>query len=139
MNKKLKISFTVLSALAILLIAAIASGALRIGGDETTLASARSFALGYLANPDKQTFPIFGETKLLVPCLEPRIENEFVSHGKARYDFKVTCANQKVGYLFVSMREPSVSFIGVSSESPVLANRKAQGKTMTPSGKSDKP
>ena len=109
-----------------LLIAAIASGVIQIGGDEATLASARGFALGYLSNPDKQSFPIYGENSLLIPCPEPRIENEFISHGKLVYDFKVTCANQKVGYLWVSMRgsSSSISFIGISSQSPIVSEIK---------------
>ena len=128
-----KIIFGVFLAIVAALIVAIASGVIRIGGDETTLASARGFALGYLANPDKQTFPIYGENNLLVPCPEPRIENEFISHGKLVYDFKVTCANQKVGYLWVSMRgsSSSISFIGVSSQSPIVRNQSGQAFAVT--------
>ena len=65
-------------------IAAFASGTIQIGGDEKTLIAARNSARGYLANPDKQSFPIYGESNLLVPCPEPRIENEFVSHAMLR-------------------------------------------------------
>ena len=110
------------------LIGAIATGAIQIGGNEKTLVAARNFARGYLANPDKQSFPIYGERNLLVPCPEPRVENEFISHGKLRYDFKVTYANQKVGYLFVSMRRNLIDFIAVSTESPILDNRQRNDK-----------
>lgn len=120
MNKKQRISIGVLSVIAAALIVAVASGAIQVGGDEKTQVAARNFAREYLANPDKQTFPIYGESTLLVPCPEPRIDNEFVSHGKLRYDFKVTCANQKIGYLFVSMKGNLVAFIGVSSNSPLI-------------------
>ena len=120
MNKKQRISIGVLSTIAATLVVAFASGAIQIGGDKETLVVARKFARDYLANPDKQAFPIYGESKLLVPCLEPRIENEFVSHGKLRYDFKVTCANEKIGYLFVSMKGNPVAYIGVSRESPIV-------------------
>ena len=41
-----KIIFGVFLAIVAALIVAIASGVIRIGGDETTLASARGFALG---------------------------------------------------------------------------------------------
>ena len=101
-----------------------ATGIIQIGGDERTHEAARNFALSYLANPNQQTISVSNEHKLLIPCPEPRIEDEVVVHAKLRYDFKVTCANNEVGYVTVLLRGSASPIIGVSIQSPVLTNRK---------------
>lgn len=78
---------------------------------------AELYAREYLAEPDTRKFNVVGERSYLSGCAKPEIQVEYLSYEKRRYEFKISCAGAKVGYVLVSMRADPPSFISVNRES----------------------
>lgn len=92
---------------------------------EFVLHEAERYAREYLDEPDTRKLNVVGERALLSHCAQPVMQVEYSSYEKRKYEFKVTCAGGKVGYLFVSMRAVPPAFIVVGKESGWLRAEKA--------------